>query len=124
MGQRIIYTDDLTDREITADAATFHVWLTLEISEATDDAAKVEFKTDRLDVSALTAESLQILVEKHDLAGMIAALRPVVSGKVNADSEKIRAWVKDKHPEITVKERGALPVEAMAAYRREVLHTS
>jgi hypothetical protein len=118
MARKTIIADDLTDVEIDAkDGVSATVSATFVPAEGEPIELEVSW-----DLTNYTAQSLIALIESSDLAGFISDMRPLVklAGTENSDSEIIRRWVKEAHPEIKVGEKGRIPAEVRALYRREV----
>lgn len=121
MGKRTIFVDDLTGQEIESGDATYTVSITLSITpQGVKDATGEVYKVD-WDTTHNTQSALIDLISEADLATFVVRMRPHVTVKDVIDSDVIRKWVKDTHPEIKVKERGRVPAEIKALYHREVV---
>ena len=118
VAQKTIYVDDLTDAEIP-EAGTIIVEAKLVIINpiAGKDEQPAEYQA-KWEVTADTAESLRLLVEHGDLPTFLARMRPTLRVAA-ADTEVIRAWAREHHPELNVPERGRLGAWLIAMYRRE-----
>ncbi len=118
MARREIIADDLTDVEIDGDAVTASVTLSILRKGADPISLAVDW-----DLSNYSAESFYALIETGDLAGFIADMRPMIkmAGTDNAtDSEVIRKWFREAHPDEKIGDKGRIPAEIRARYRREV----
>lgn len=113
MARKTIIVDDLTDAEIDAGEEQ-SIKLVLTVGKPDDNVVT----TAEWEVSKFTVGCLESLLT-GDLADFIVQMRPLV--KVTVSTETIREWVKKTHPEITVNDRGRLPAEIPALYRREVI---
>ena len=118
MARRTILADDLTDTEIDGTGVSASVALTL-IRHGEDP---IEVKVD-WDLSNYTAEALYALVSSADLAGFVSDMRPLVktAGTEQTDSEIIRKWYREAHPEGKIGDKGRIPAEIRAMYRREIV---
>jgi len=129
MARKMIIADDLIDLEIT-ESQIYAVKMTIEIvTPETADSDGKPVAPEKLETSAewelaaITANSLYRLVNDSDLASLIGTLRQFV--KVAApDSEIVRKWARETHPELKVPERGRLGAEIVALYRQEVVRKS
>lgn len=117
MAKREIYADDLTGREI--EDGHFDAILSLGICK--HGGSMPTPVTVTWDLGMHTAESLENFVKNSDLADFIVRMRPMVK-IATPDLDVIRKWVKSAHPEIMVGDRGRMPAEVMALYRREVVN--
>lgn len=121
MGKRTIFVDDLTGQEIISGDGTYTVSITLSISpQGVKDATGEVYKAD-WDTSHNTQSALIDLISEADLATFIVRMRPLVTVKDVIDSDVIRKWVRDVHPELKIKERGRVPADIKALYNREVV---
>lgn len=122
MPRRSIWSDSLTDKEI--DGQLYNVKVTLQLAPADNDGKFDETQVDTFmaewDLGGNSAEAVKSLVAHADLVDFMLRLRNQVS-LATADSSVIRAWAKSAHPEFKVPERGRIPAEVTAAYRREVV---
>lgn len=128
MARRYVVVDDLTDTEIEGESTL----LMITVQPMTVISAKGkpdEFQPDgdaissTWELSKYTADSLTDFVSMSDLADFVVRMRPLVK-LAAGDSEVIRKWVKDAHPEIKVGDKGRIPAEIQALYRREVIQRS
>ena len=117
MGKRYVITDDLTDQEI--DGVSTRVRLVLDYLDDKDEIVREEASIP-LDVSANSVESLKALVLSNDAVTFITRMRPLLTVNGNSDNEVVRKWAREAHPELGIKERGRIPAEVTALYRREV----
>lgn len=123
MARRAIFADDLTDTEITGDVYGVTVKLSVVKLDAQGNPEDGQTPTDydaEWELSTNSTAAVTALVENADLVDFMLRLRNAVSLAV-ADSATIRAWAMKEHPEFKVPERGRIPVEVTAAYRREVI---
>lgn len=125
MARKYIFADDITGKEV--EGGLFRADMTLSITALTDEGepmmdedGKPQVFTAEWEVSGNTSAALQSLVADSDVVSLILRLRPLVS-LATADSSVIRAWAKAAHPELTVPDRGRVPAEITALYRREVV---
>lgn len=117
MAKKQIIVDDLTDAEIDQDAVRFTAKISLALIASNAEDQPEEF-TAEWDLAQLTADAFRTLVDGSDLATFITRLRPLV--KINApDSDVVRKWIQTNHPELKLKDRGRIPADMMALYRRE-----
>lgn len=127
MPRRYIWSDSLTSREI--DGQLFTAKMSVEF-QAVDDQGNAEKDAKptayaaEWDVAENTAQAIQALIENDDLVTFILRLRNMVS--LAADPEIVRKWALEqtnadgskRYP--ALKERGRVPADITAAYRREV----
>lgn len=120
MAQRTITTDDLTTNEITGNV--IHATLTFTLYDGEGNAIENgEHESDVMDLTEFTANALGNLVAKRDLPSFISAMRPLIRIQpAGSDNNAIRKWARETHPELGVKEHGAIPADVIARYRREV----
>jgi hypothetical protein len=116
MAKREIYADDLTGAEI--DDPRFMVAIDMVITPVgSKPHAPIKVTWD---LSLNTTEAITNLIEHSDIADFILRMRPLVK-LATPDYSVIRKWAKEAHPEITIGEKGRVPADVLALYRREVV---
>lgn len=122
MGKRQISFDDFTNAEIMS--TVFSLKLTLELTGKDDETGELVTLTaspDEFDVTQTLGEAFYALVANADLASFIGRTRGMVKvTSAETDSATIRKWAKNHTPPITVNERGQIPADVLAQYKREI----
>jgi hypothetical protein len=122
MARKYIVVDDLTGNEIEGNSVAIRI----TVQEISLDALGVATVIPGTEVASeweltdYTAGAVQDFVGTGDLPDFIVRMRPMVK-LASAETEIIRKWAKEKHPEMKVEARGRIPAEVQALYRREVV---
>lgn len=119
MAKKVIVVDDFTDKAIEGTGVTLTVSLTLNVNGQDET-----WTSSDNDVAENTALAFKALVENNDVATFIGRLNKLVSAISADDTDRIRKWAKEAHPEFNVGDKGRLGAEVIAAYRREVINAS
>lgn len=111
--------DDMTSREIEGKAYSLTINVTYTEVGSADTGDEI-VSEGTYEVSYKTARAFIDLANDADLAAFVIEMRPYL--KLNsADPEVVRKWARTAHPELNINERGRIPSEVMALYRREVV---
>lgn len=121
MPRRLIWSDSLTLKEI--DGALYRTDVTVSFTPLDNDGEPVKGSEPKTitavwDSGENMVDAMTDLVEGSDLAAFIIRTRSLVS--LAADPEVVRKWAQSTHPELKVPDRGRLPADVYALYRREV----
>ena len=117
MSQKTIIVDDLTDADIP-EGGGWSAVINLVLTGPDIGAEPVEYQVN-WDLTPDTAESLRYLIGFGDLGTFLTRMRPT-QRTVAADTEIIRQWARDHHPELDVPARGRLGSWLVTLYRREM----